>query len=263
MSMEVPLNMRARRGKLNRERLGKQWQGGTNQKRAWTLRGAIEILTSLPRFHSVNAAMLKATEALVREMGTVPPPRLQAFRWLDIWAKSYLALVTDLPSWRSFHTLLNEVAYPEARTCLFGFPNVIPQSQETIKLLNRLDGKVRDWQQKASAKLARQEPGQAQRPAKRRHGFPAAVEQHQIVLAEVRRYGDDWRDHLPEICRALNGKVPKPASSGASTWVNIGDDLEWGDSRLRERVRKYLQYRINWAKKTAKGKVSRSVSKSR
>ena len=229
----------------------------------WTVPGAIEHLTGLPRFHAVDAAMRMATEGLVKEMDRVPPPRLQAIRWLDIWAKSYLRLVTDLPSWRSFYILLNYVAYPKARTCLFGFPNVIPQSRDVTELLNRLDGRVRHWQQKASAKLARQGRGQAKGRGKQAHGFPAAAEQHKIVLTEVRRYGDRWRDHLPEICRALEGRVPTLATRGASSWENIGDDLEGGDSHLRERVRKYIQYRINWTEKTAKRQVARSVSKSR
>lgn len=215
-------------------------------KRVIALQDAIMTLTGLPQFPVVHAAMCKATEGLIREMETAPLPRLQAIRWLDLWSKYYLRLVTDLASWDSFRIVLTEEIHPRASNALFGAPNVVPTSKQAIELLNTLEGRVRYWLQKACLRLSRSSRPRGKRGARRR-GFPPASEDHRIVLAEIRRYGDEWLQHLPEICRALDGRASKLAARGtqrAPRWEAVADELDSGDSSLRERVRKYLHYRL-------------------
>jgi hypothetical protein len=229
-------------------------------KRVPTLQDAITTLSGLPGHAAVYRAFSEAAEELVRQMETTAPPRLQAVDWLILWARYYVRLVNDLASWDSFRTILIELIHPTASLYLFGVPNVVPQSEKAMELVRLMDAAVRHWLQKASGRLARQRTGPG-RPRARRRGFPAAVERHRIVRAEASRFGDKWIHHLPEICRALDGKVPRLANNRLP-WADIAEDLALGHSKLRERVRKYLAYRIHWPKAARKPKVARSVSKS-
>ena len=225
-------------------------------KRVIALQDAITTLTGLPQFPVVHAAMSKATEGLIREMETAPLPRLQAIRWLDVWSRYHLRLVTDLASWDSFRIVLTQVIHPAASNALFGAPNVVPTSKQAIELLNELDGRVRYWLQKACLRLSRSSRPRGKRGARRR-GFPPASEDHRIVVAEIRRFGDEWLQHLPEICRALDGRASKLAARGtqrAPSWDAVAEELKLGNSPLRERVRKYFHYRLK-SERPAKRKL--------
>jgi hypothetical protein len=92
----------------------------------------------------------------------------------------------------------------------------------------------------------------AQLQSQRRRGFPARADEHRRVLAALERFGEEWPDHLPEICRELEGEVPFPKSwrrKGVSNWEDVAGELEGGPSILRNPVLDYIQYRIRWAKK--------------
>ena len=115
---------------------------------------AITHLSGLPGFAVLDTRLRPETESLVAEMETAPLPRLQGFDWFDKWSEGYLALVTDLASWDSFRIVLYGSFYPESSTLLFGFPNIVPQSELTQKLDTRLRARLRYWHQRSSAKLA-------------------------------------------------------------------------------------------------------------
>jgi hypothetical protein len=123
---------------------------------------AITYLTGLPGFAAMDARLRLETDSLVAEMETAPLPRMQAFEWFDKSAEAYLVLVTDLASWDSYRILLHQLFYPGSSTQLFGFPNVVPQSELIQRLDTRLRARLRYWHQRSSAKLATS-GGQARR----------------------------------------------------------------------------------------------------
>jgi hypothetical protein len=115
---------------------------------------AIAHLSGLQRFAEMDASLRLETDPLVAEMETAPLPHMQAFEWFNRFAEAYLVLVTDLDSWDSYRILLHQLFYPESSTLLFGFPDVVPQSEFTQKLDSRLRERLRYWHQKSSEKVA-------------------------------------------------------------------------------------------------------------
>lgn len=127
----------------------------TDQQRVFRLETAILVLTNSPRFATVDAALRFEVEPLIREMETSLVPRLQAIAWLDKNASRYLALIRDQATCDSYRIVLCELFYPEAYRLLFGALNLIPVSEELCNLRRQLDQRMRYWQQRAVARLAR------------------------------------------------------------------------------------------------------------
>jgi hypothetical protein len=90
--------------------------------------------------------------------------------------------------------------------------------------------------------------------ALRRHGFRANAEEHRLVVAEVQRFGSDWRGHLPEICRALEELVPLPKQLNApdvKTWTELAKVVQTL-RKARQKLLDYLHYRVRWVRRTSK-----------
>lgn len=90
--------------------------------------------------------------------------------------------------------------------------------------------------------------------ALRRRGFRANDEEHRLVVAELQRCGSDWRDHLPEICRALEELVQLPQQLNApdvKTWTELAKVVQTR-RKARQKLLDYLQYRVRRVTKTSK-----------
>lgn len=90
----------------------------------------------------------------------------------------------------------------------------------------------------------------------RGRGFSARGEDHQIVYKAATQFGDDGDDlasRLPDVCRELQragalfpGKWKEELWE---SWEEVADDIEGpGKSRQREKVSKYISYRVNWVR---------------
>ena len=85
--------------------------------------------------------------------------------------------------------------------------------------------------------------------SQKRRGFPPKSEEHRCVLAALERFGDDWPEHLTEICGELVG-VAVPESwrkQGYRSWRRVAQALAGGNPQLRSLVRKHFQYRVRWS----------------
>jgi hypothetical protein len=91
-------------------------------------------------------------------------------------------------------------------------------------------------------------------------GFPADAVEHRRVVEAARNWGQDWPDHLGEICAALEGRVNIPKGwrkhHGFANWRDVADMIK-GDSQVKGSLVKYIQYRIHWCKKNS-SRLSRS-----
>ena len=86
-------------------------------------------------------------------------------------------------------------------------------------------------------------------PLTERHaGRKANVEVNWAIALVLKKFGDDWRDRLDDVCAALDSeKVPLPVSN---KWRTRGCD-DWVDVLIedKEGLVKALQYRLDWARR--------------
>lgn len=91
--------------------------------------------------------------------------------------------------------------------------------------------------------------------ASRRRGFAANADDHYTVAEVVSKIGVDWSSRLVEVCRQLQsaGAVfPETLRTQecVDSWEEIAEDLVGpGNSSRRERVAKYVKYRIDWVRR--------------
>jgi len=88
----------------------------------------------------------------------------------------------------------------------------------------------------------------------RRRGFAPNADDHRMVCAVVSNIGGDWTTHLREVCLQLhrvNALLPKVLSraEGVDSWEELADSLDTGSSSTRERIVKYINYRIAWTRR--------------
>jgi len=90
---------------------------------------------------------------------------------------------------------------------------------------------------------------------RRPRGFPANADEHYRIAEVISEIGSDWSSRLVEVCRRLqNAGAVFPESLRSQecvdTWDEIAEDiLGSGNSSRRERVAKYIKYRINWVRR--------------
>jgi hypothetical protein len=89
--------------------------------------------------------------------------------------------------------------------------------------------------------------------ARRGRGYAANAKDHRKVCDAVSKVGDDWSARLPELCRhlqTLGAEFPLDWKNPHSVqcWDTVADKVQ-DDSRLQERVRAYVKYRITWLQK--------------
>lgn len=106
-------------------------------------------------------------------------------------------------------------------------------------------------------------PARASHPAsqRRRRGFAPNAEDHQKVVEAVAQVGDGWSSHLDEVCRQLQivaAAFPKSLrKEGFDSWDELAEDiLGPGNSSGRERVTKYIEYRMDWVRRNQPSRES-------
>lgn len=85
---------------------------------------------------------------------------------------------------------------------------------------------------------------------RRGQGFAADTADHAKVAAAARRFGEDWRSHLAEICEELDhveAKVPEGFRKNDyhESWLDVADALRAGDKSLRRKLLGHVRYRMN------------------
>lgn len=96
---------------------------------------------------------------------------------------------------------------------------------------------------------------------RRRRGYAPNAEDHQKVVEAVAQVGDGWSSHLDEVCRQLQivaAAFPKSLrKEGFDSWDELAEDiLGPGNSSRRERVTKYIQYRMDWVRRNQPSRES-------
>jgi hypothetical protein len=135
--------------------------------------------------------------------------------------------------------------------------------------LNLLEGPIAYWEAVALTMIpaaptadALHSATAAAATARRRRGFPANKEDHLKVIDAVTPLGEDWIGRLPDACRKLHeiaASFPRSLDKFADSWEDMASELTHrGAFSPRERVIKYIRYRMNWfrAKSTNDGSVS-------
>jgi hypothetical protein len=113
-------------------------------------------------------------------------------------------------------------------------------------LAELVSGKVRS---KATATL-----GVSQANGPRGRGFEANASDHRKVAAAVLLFGEHWAAQLPQLCRELHqvgADLPTywKEKEFVETWEEIAGEVEGdGKSSAREKVFKYIKYRIRWVR---------------
>jgi hypothetical protein len=88
----------------------------------------------------------------------------------------------------------------------------------------------------------------------RRRGFPADASDHMKVAKVISNMGADWTSHLKDVCLQLytvDVTFPKKLrkAEGVDSWEELAEQIEEkGSSSARERVTKYIKYRIDWVR---------------
>jgi hypothetical protein len=86
-------------------------------------------------------------------------------------------------------------------------------------------------------------------PKRSSAGFAANEDDHSKVARVVESFGRGWRTQLPEVCRRLHeagALIPKACKKDeCESWLDVLDLAE-ADAHQRERVIKYIEYRLTW-----------------
>ena len=86
-------------------------------------------------------------------------------------------------------------------------------------------------------------------PKRSSAGYAANEDDHSKVARVVGSFGRAWRKQLPEVCRRLHeagALIPKALKKDeCESWLDVLDLAE-ADAHQRERVIKYIEYRLTW-----------------
>jgi hypothetical protein len=123
-----------------------------------------------------------------------------------------------------------------------------------FKLLN---GRMAYWRAQAIRKQATPSLGAVRTVSKRQRGYAAQADDHAKVVEALAPFGEEWRLHLPDICENLvksRADFPKSMKTQSIlSWRNLADQVRKPRSSAeREKLTKYLAYRVTWTRKNRK-----------
>jgi len=157
--------------------------------------------------------------------------------WLDKAYTGYAA-----------HCLAGELSKIEALQFRFQYTFRLRRPEYRDEFVSNLSAALESSLIELEAGIRKRLPGRRSKPSEkgRRRGFPPNTAEHAAVVSIIQRFGSEWREHMPEICAALEGVIPLPKQFTAEefrNWSEVAEALP-DHPQLREVVRTYLTYRL-------------------
>ncbi len=122
-----------------------------------------------------------------------------------------------------------------------------------------IEGRMRHWLGRAFSLLESQDvlklvSGDSLPKAKRKRGFPADQQRHELINRIVLHFGEAWKQHLPDICGELESagvSFPKTWSKKfrVRSWNEVAEEfLARGESEKRSLLVKLLGASTKWVR---------------